>query len=143
MWDRAAVIFLLLVVYFWTVVKGAERLVQCRLSESCILPCPFDPGPEVVIHWLQPPGDSVHSVHSFYHEKDQLDRQKPQYKGRTRLFNNQIDRGNASLLIIGIQVKDGARYKCYTSTTRGNNEDFITVSVEDHQSDPLQNSPRP
>ncbi|KAK7881553.1 hypothetical protein WMY93_029962 [Mugilogobius chulae] len=97
---------------------------------SCTLPCPFDPGPDVVIHWLNPPDDRQHSVHTFYHGSDQLSLQKPAYRGRTQLFEDQIDKGNASLRITDIRLTDEGRYKCYSSTTKGHNEDYITVNVQ-------------
>ncbi|KAJ0022571.1 hypothetical protein NQD34_014705 [Periophthalmus magnuspinnatus] len=111
-------------------VPTAERSVSCLLSMPCTLPCPFDPGPEVFINWLKPPDDSTFSVHSFYYESDRLGKQKEEYKGRTQLFKDQIPNGNASLLITRVQLTDKGRYKCYTSTDKGNNEDFINLDLE-------------
>lgn len=130
MWkDTTFVMFLTTLATFWNPLRGAERAASCQLHSSCVLPCPFDPGPDEVIHWLKLP-ETASSVHSFYHGRDQLGLQQPRYKHRTALFNDQISRGNASLRITGIELADEGRYKCYTSTTKGNSEDFISVKVQ-------------
>uniref|UniRef100_A0A8C6WJ45 Ig-like domain-containing protein n=1 Tax=Neogobius melanostomus TaxID=47308 RepID=A0A8C6WJ45_9GOBI len=126
--DRALVVLMTLGA-FWSPLRAADRSVSCLLHSACVLPCPFDPGPEVVIHWLNPP-ESSSPVHSFYHSKDQLGHQQQRYRGRTSLFKELISKGNASLRITGVELADSGRYKCYTSTTKGNNEDFFSVEVQ-------------
>ncbi|XP_038565685.1 CD276 antigen-like [Micropterus salmoides] len=95
--------------------------------QSCILPCTFRAGSDVVIHWIQVTGDTP--VHSYYHNQDQLAYQGQNFGGRTSLFKDQISRGNASLQLTDVQVQDQGRYKCYTSTVRGNKELFINLKV--------------
>uniref|UniRef100_A0A3B4TAW7 Ig-like domain-containing protein n=1 Tax=Seriola dumerili TaxID=41447 RepID=A0A3B4TAW7_SERDU len=102
----------------------ADAEVHCVFTESCILPCPFPPGTEAVVHWIlvtagNPP------VHSFYHNRDQLARQDQRYRGRTSLFKHQISRGNASLQLTGAKLQDQGRYKCYTNSTVNN--DFKNI----------------
>lgn len=107
-----------------------EVEVSCVFMQSCILPCSFQGGADVVIHWIQvTTGDTT--VHSYYHNEDQLTHQGQNFGGRTSLFKDQISRGNASLQLTGVQVQDQGRYKCYTSTIRGNNELFINLKVDD------------
>lgn len=126
---RTAAALVLGLVYLWTSARAAERSVLCVLSSPCVLPCPFDRGPEVVIHWLKLPEE--HSpVHSFYHDADQLGRQHQRFRGRTSLFKEEIPKGNASLQITGIALSDAGRYKCYSSTTNGNSDDYVTVTVQ-------------
>ncbi|KAM9416924.1 CD276 antigen-like isoform 2-T2 [Salvelinus alpinus] len=98
-------------------------------GEDCGLPCSFQPGSEEVIHWLKPE-DKVMTVHSYYYSTDQLKEQSQHYRGRTALFNDQIPKGNASLLLRGITLQDQGRYKCYTSTIKENKESFINIAVE-------------
>uniref|UniRef100_A0A3Q2VM38 HERV-H LTR-associating 2b, tandem duplicate 2 n=1 Tax=Haplochromis burtoni TaxID=8153 RepID=A0A3Q2VM38_HAPBU len=111
--------------FFWTF-ANCDAVVSCDLKENCILPCQFPPGPEEVIHWMT---ENI-AVHSFYYNKDQLGSQNQRFKGRTSIFKDQISSGNASLLLKNVNSQDGGRYKCYTSTTRGNQELFIQLTVD-------------
>uniref|UniRef100_A0A3Q2DY26 Ig-like domain-containing protein n=1 Tax=Cyprinodon variegatus TaxID=28743 RepID=A0A3Q2DY26_CYPVA len=107
----------------------ADAEVTCDFRESCLLPCQFQDGPQLVIHWIKvSDGNSV--VHSYYRDKDQLEHQVQNFKNRTALFKDQISKGNASLLLTGVTIEDEGRYKCYTSTVRGNKESFVNLKTE-------------
>ncbi|XP_036376493.1 CD276 antigen-like [Megalops cyprinoides] len=101
--------------------------VTCLFSEACVLPCSFKPSQKVLIHWLIM--EEV-IVHSYYDGNDQLEHQNGRYKGRTSLFRDLISHGNASLLLQNTSIQDQGRYKCYTSTTLGNQESFVSLRVE-------------
>lgn len=70
-----------------------EQIVTGRLGEDIILPCSFDSGLNVVIHWK----NQDTSVYSYYKDSDQLENQDPRYVNRTSLFRGEIHNGNASL----------------------------------------------
>ncbi|CAI5670876.1 unnamed protein product [Oreochromis niloticus] len=111
--------------FLWTF-ANCDVAISCDLKENCILPCQFEPGPEEVIHWMK---ENI-PVHSFYYNKDQLGNQDQRFKGRTSIFKDQISKGNASLLLRDVNFQDEGRYRCYTSTTRGNKELFIPLTVD-------------
>ncbi|KAK6299591.1 hypothetical protein J4Q44_G00296240 [Coregonus suidteri] len=119
------------VILLWTVTStdGGDIHVTCLFSEDCVLACSFQPGSEEVIHWLKLEDKDL-TVHSYYYSTDQLKQQRESYRGRTALFNDQIPKGNASLLLRGLTLQDQGRYKCYTSTIKGNKESFINMAVE-------------
>ncbi|KAM7390101.1 hypothetical protein PAMA_008321 [Pampus argenteus] len=108
-------------------VKGDDD-VSCALTEKCILPCKFQAGPDVVIHWIQMTGEIL--VHTYYHNQDQLSLQDQRFRGRTSLLQDQISRGDASLQLTGVELQDQGRYKCYTSTISGNKESFINLHLD-------------
>uniref|UniRef100_A0A4W6D6I1 Ig-like domain-containing protein n=1 Tax=Lates calcarifer TaxID=8187 RepID=A0A4W6D6I1_LATCA len=97
--------------------------------ESCILPCSFQYTADIYIHWIQET-EGHPPVHSFYYNKDQLGLQDQFFRGRTSLFKDQISRGNASLQLTGVEVQDQGRYRCHTSTMRGNKDSFINLRVD-------------
>uniref|UniRef100_A0A3Q4M894 Immunoglobulin V-set domain-containing protein n=1 Tax=Neolamprologus brichardi TaxID=32507 RepID=A0A3Q4M894_NEOBR len=99
----------------------ADTDVSCIFMETCMLPCSSEGGTVSA-------GDIT--VHSFYHNKDQLERQNQRFRGRTSLFNDQISAGNASLQLTKVEVQDEGRYKCYTSTIDGNKESFINLKID-------------
>ena len=97
--------------------------------ESCVLPCSFKPGPDVVIHWIQETMGNTYA-HSYYRDQDQVTLQNQRFRGRTSLFKDQISRGNASLQLTGVKVQDQDKYKCYTSTETAALTSFIILEVE-------------
>ncbi|CAI5643686.1 unnamed protein product [Oreochromis niloticus] len=100
--------------------------VTCIIHDDCILPCSFRPTGTVVIHWYK----QQIPVHSYYYNKDQFGLQNKHFSGRTALFNSHIPHGNASLLLRRVKVQDKGRYKCYTSTRKGNQELFVNLEVK-------------
>ncbi|XP_022625224.1 V-set domain-containing T-cell activation inhibitor 1-like, partial [Seriola dumerili] len=112
----------------WMLTRG-DTEVSCVFMESCILPCSFQGDTDVIIHWIQVTAGN-RQVHSFYYKKDQFSHQDQRFRGRTSLFTDQISRENASLQLTGLQVQDQGRYKCYTSSNRGNNDSYINLKVE-------------
>uniref|UniRef100_A0A8C3B2F8 Ig-like domain-containing protein n=1 Tax=Cyclopterus lumpus TaxID=8103 RepID=A0A8C3B2F8_CYCLU len=89
-----------------------HNAVDCVLGGSCILPCSFPPGGEVVLYWIQVA--TGNTIHYFYNNQDQVELQDQHFRGRTSLFKDQISRGNASLRLTGVQIQDQGRYRCYT-----------------------------
>ena len=96
--------------------------------ESCILPCSFQSSGDDVIHWIKVAGEL--RVHSFYNRQNQFAHQNQHFRGRTTLFQDHISRGNASVLLAGVEVQDQGRYKCFISTIRGNKDTFINLKVD-------------
>ncbi|KAL1006559.1 hypothetical protein UPYG_G00073800 [Umbra pygmaea] len=105
-----------------------EDQVTCVFSEDCIVPCRFQPGSDEVIHWVKLEDQDL-PVHSYYYNTDHLEQQNQSYKQRTALFNAQISKGNASLLLRDVTIQDKGRYKCYSSTVNGNKESFIDIAL--------------
>uniref|UniRef100_A0A4W6G5E5 Ig-like domain-containing protein n=1 Tax=Lates calcarifer TaxID=8187 RepID=A0A4W6G5E5_LATCA len=95
--------------------------------ESCILPCSTQVNDNLVIVWTQL---TSRLVHSYFENQDQLEHQDQHFRGRTSLFKDQISRGNASLQLTGVEVQDQDRYRCYTSTMRGNKDSFVNLQVD-------------
>ncbi|MGH0125547.1 UNVERIFIED_CONTAM: hypothetical protein FKN15_043015 [Acipenser sinensis] len=51
-------------------------------------------------------------VHSYHDNTDQLAHQLPQYVNRTGLFDSELQRGNASLLLRRVREEDAGNYSC-------------------------------
>ncbi|XP_070708690.1 CD276 antigen-like [Pempheris klunzingeri] len=127
-WRVKCVVFAV-VLTFLPNCAGGDAEVSCVFMESCMLLCSFQAGDDPVVHWrFGRKGDTY--VHSYYHSKDQLGGQDQHFTNRTLMFRDQISRGNASLQLMRVEVQDQGRYRCYTSTIRGNKESFIDLTVD-------------
>ncbi|MCI4376818.1 hypothetical protein PGIGA_G00192690 [Pangasianodon gigas] len=101
----------------------ARHLTAAR-GHSVVLGCEFSPdfgqNPDLsslVVTWQRQEDNRV--VHSFYYGQDQLATQNSTYKNRTALFVNELRKGNASVKIENVGVKDKGRYLCTVSTSQG------------------------
>ncbi|MCJ8730989.1 hypothetical protein PDJAM_G00190600 [Pangasius djambal] len=101
----------------------ARHLTAAR-GHSVVLGCEFSPDfgqntdlSSLVVTWQRREDNRV--VHSFYYGRDQLDTQDSAYKNRTALFVNELRKGNASVKIENVGVKDKGRYLCTVSTSQG------------------------
>ncbi|XP_075936963.1 HERV-H LTR-associating protein 2 [Anarhichas minor] len=121
------VVFVVVLTFLQSRTRG-DAEVSCVFMESCILPCSFKAGEDLVLHWFQVTSRII-PVHSFYNNQDQFTHQSNSFRGRTSLFKDQISRGNASLRLTVVKVQDEGRYMCYTGTDTGTGRSFINLKV--------------
>ncbi|KAK9964651.1 hypothetical protein ABG768_005805 [Culter alburnus] len=100
------------------VVRGATASLSCE----------FEPDSNIsnlVITWQREEDTRV--VHSFYYQKDQLERQSSDYFNRTKLNHNELAKGNASLSIANFGLKDAGKYLCTVSNTKGTGKGVLEL----------------
>ncbi|XP_030432505.1 CD276 antigen homolog isoform X1 [Gopherus evgoodei] len=108
-------------------------------GDTVILPCAIKTSEKLnisnyYIYW------QIHTsvvVHLFYNGKDLLTEQSRRYHNRTRLFLDQLEHGNFSLMLSGVEPADEDVYTCIfrnkVSKTMDTREVKLNVSSPDNQ----------
>nr|XP_020751960.1 HERV-H LTR-associating protein 2 isoform X2 [Odocoileus virginianus texanus] len=104
-----------------------EQIVTGRLREDVILPCSFESGPDVVIHWK----NQDTNIYSYCKDCDQLETQDPRYVNRLSLFPGEIYNGNASLCFRRLTIYDEGIYICHVGTSLGTITKKVVLQVVD------------
>lgn len=99
-------------------VRGGTALLSCLFESDSRLS-------NLVITWQRV--EDMQVVHSYYHQKDQLDRQSADYFNRTRLNYKEIANGNASLSIANVGLKDAGIYECVVSNNKGTDKGSLKL----------------
>ncbi|XP_058868225.1 myelin-oligodendrocyte glycoprotein-like isoform X2 [Acipenser ruthenus] len=106
--------------------------VKCTEGQDCILSCSFNYtavrwDEKSRVTWRQAETHDI--VHRYYNNTDQLADQLPQYVNRTSLFDSELQRGNASLLLRRVGERDAGNYTCSVYTPGGSESSLIEVVV--------------
>ncbi|XP_015199268.1 CD276 antigen isoform X1 [Lepisosteus oculatus] len=93
-----------------------EVPVVALFGNDTTLNCSFSTGEtfnrsDISVFWQLT--DTKRVVHSFYDGRDQLTDQGSNYINRTSLFLKELDSGNASLLLRGVQIADEGSFMCF------------------------------
>ncbi|XP_036419096.1 CD276 antigen-like isoform X1 [Colossoma macropomum] len=99
-------------------------------GQSVVLSCSFPTGgswdvSSSVFMWQR----GLEVVHSFYHSHDQLDQQHHHYANRTRLYHQEMAKGNASLRLDRVTLEDDGIYTCSVSTQIGSQNKSFSLKV--------------
>lgn len=110
------------------VIVTEKHLLAIR-GGSAVLGCEFTPDPDLsnlVVTWQRAEDSQV--VHSFYYQQDQLDKQSPEFHNRTSFFISELHKGNASLRIAAVRLKDAGLYLCIVSNAKGTGKALMNVT---------------
>ncbi|XP_051571439.1 butyrophilin-like protein 3 [Myxocyprinus asiaticus] len=120
-------------------VVGPTDPVLAVADEDVILPCTIKPdtsAEDMRVEWFRLDlQDSV--VHLYEDHKDRNTDQSQSYRGRTQLFNQELQKGNASLKLSTVQVSDEGLYKCLIQSKSWYDDITLNVTVEAVGTPPL------
>ncbi|XP_022616831.1 CD276 antigen-like [Seriola dumerili] len=122
--------FLLLASVSCSPVKGAHQIIGSSQpiitapGDDVILPCHLDPPLDLrrfTVEWSKPdlkpdPSDPlgwVDYVHLYRYGREDLEMKLLSYVSRTKLFTDELKRGNISLKILNVTSADEGRYRCF------------------------------
>ncbi|KAL7883301.1 hypothetical protein SRHO_G00009590 [Serrasalmus rhombeus] len=117
---------------FKVVGPGAPLVVEA--GEDLILPCSVQPNISAVdmtVEWLRPDlSETDRLVHLYEAHEDRNEEQVKSYRGRTRLFKEELQKGNTSLKLSAVQPSDQGTYKCFVDDKSASWYDDVTLHVE-------------
>ncbi|TFJ96562.1 USP6 N-terminal-like protein-like [Platysternon megacephalum] len=113
--------------------------VHSRAGEDVTLSCRFKLSSDFVlnrlrIHWHVFRDEEGSVVHSYYDGADRLEDQQVEFKGRTKLFLQELAEGVASLNLSQVRPSDSGEYRCIIV----NSQDVVIGSVILHVSAPYE-----
>ncbi|XP_023286636.1 myelin-oligodendrocyte glycoprotein-like [Seriola lalandi dorsalis] len=103
---------------------GSSQPIITAPGDDVILPCQLDPPLDLqrfTVEWSKPdlkpdPSDPlgwVDFVHLYRYGRENLEMKLPSYVSRTKLFTDELKRGNISLKILNVTSADEGRYRCF------------------------------
>ncbi|KAM9501640.1 butyrophilin subfamily 2 member A2-like [Clarias gariepinus] len=69
-------------------------------------------------------------VHRYRDHADRYEKQTPSYRGRTSLFKEELQKGNASLKLSPVRVSDEGEYKCLIEDKSWYDDIIVHIRVE-------------
>ncbi|XP_026792575.3 butyrophilin subfamily 3 member A3 isoform X2 [Pangasianodon hypophthalmus] len=113
-------------------VVGPDSPLVALAGEDLVLPCFIKPNTsavDVTVEWMRL--DEVASlVHLYKDHEDRNENQAQPYRGRTSLFKEELQKGNASLKLSALQVSDEGEYKCLVEDKSWYDDITVHVTVE-------------
>uniref|UniRef100_A0A4W5MFB7 Ig-like domain-containing protein n=1 Tax=Hucho hucho TaxID=62062 RepID=A0A4W5MFB7_9TELE len=95
--------------------SGTVQHIVALIGDDIILPCSLRDTHNAVhqsVEW-QRPDLKPKEAHLYRDEKDNLVLQNPVFRGRTSLFKEELENGNASLKLTRVKLSDAGNYTCY------------------------------
>ncbi|KTG04422.1 hypothetical protein cypCar_00038556 [Cyprinus carpio] len=124
-------------------VVGPVDPVFAVAGEEVILPCSVKPSISVVdmrVEWFRSDLKDSQLVHLYEDHDDRNTEQSQSYRGRTKLNEQELQRGDASLKLSSVQVSDEGRYKCFIQSKSWSDDATVDVSVEGKSFNPWRTS---
>lgn len=93
---------------------GPKAPLIAVAGEDLVLPCSIKPSTSAVdmrVEWMKLE-DTTSLVHLYENHEDKYEQQVESYRGRTSLFKEELQKGNASLKLSALRVSDEGEYKC-------------------------------
>ncbi|KAM9500084.1 butyrophilin subfamily 1 member A1-like isoform 2-T2 [Clarias gariepinus] len=120
-------------------VVGPEASLDAVAGENLVLPCFIKPNTSAVdmtVEWLRL--EEVTSLVHFYRDHaDRYEDQAQSYRGRTSLFKEELQKGNASLKLSPVRVSDEGKYKCLIEDKSWYDDIIVHIRVEAQGSHPV------
>ncbi|KAI5610920.1 butyrophilin-like protein 3, partial [Silurus asotus] len=120
-------------------VVGSEAPLIAVAGEDLVLPCFIKAKTSAVdmtVEWYKLDRENS-LVHLYKDHDDANENQAQTYRGRTSVFKEELQKGNASLKLSALRVSDEGDYKCLVENKSMSDEITVHVIVEVQGSQPV------
>ncbi|KAF5902796.1 butyrophilin subfamily 1 member A1-like, partial [Clarias magur] len=120
-------------------VLGPKAPLVAVAGKDLVLPCFIKPSTSAVdmtVQWFKL-DEEESLVHLYEDHEDRNEDQVQQYRGRTSLFNNELQKGNTSLKLSALRVSDGGEYRCLVQDKSWSDDISVYINVEALGSHPV------
>ncbi|KAF5882173.1 butyrophilin subfamily 1 member A1-like, partial [Clarias magur] len=121
-------------------VVGPDAPLVAVAGEDLVLPCFIKPNTNAVdmtVEWFRL-DVGVSAVHLYKDHQDRNEKQAKSYIGRTSLFKEELQKGNASLKLSAIRVSDAGEYTCLIEDKSWSDDTAVQVVVKEQQRQKLE-----
>ncbi|KAB5579141.1 hypothetical protein PHYPO_G00191740 [Pangasianodon hypophthalmus] len=111
---------------------GPEAPLVAVAGEDLVLPCFIRPNTSAVdmtVEWFRLYVDDS-LVHLYKDHEDRNEKQAQSYRGRTSVFKEELQKGNASLKLSALRVSDEGEYKCLVDDKSWSDDITVHITVE-------------
>ncbi|XP_073683439.1 butyrophilin subfamily 1 member A1-like [Garra rufa] len=114
-------------------VVGSVDPVFAVAGDDVILPCSVKPNISVVdmrVEWSRLDQKDSQLVHLYEDHEDRNTEQSQSYRRRTKLNQQELPKGNASLKLSSVKISDEGRYKCFIQSKFWYDDATVDFKVE-------------
>ncbi|XP_068779616.1 butyrophilin subfamily 3 member A2-like isoform X2 [Struthio camelus] len=111
--------------------SSSQQPVVGVFGQDIVLPCQFSPSVrlrDMELLWRKDESEYI-IIHS-YMDKGSQERSGKGYEGRTELFPHEFIRGNLSLKLKSLRVKEAGNYQCFVRSAEGSYEALTELQIE-------------
>nr|XP_040054332.1 uncharacterized protein LOC120832246 isoform X2 [Gasterosteus aculeatus aculeatus] len=103
---------------------GGDVVMSCRFK-----PKPSNPQADLKVTWNWISSTSVREVYRMDNGEEVSASRDPDYRGRVKLFTEELKEGVAKLQVSRLRINDSGTYQCSVQTEQGADYKAITLSV--------------
>uniref|UniRef100_A0A671TPQ6 Ig-like domain-containing protein n=1 Tax=Sparus aurata TaxID=8175 RepID=A0A671TPQ6_SPAAU len=106
--------------YLQTQLIGSHQPIVALVGDDVLLPCHLEPAVSVTYETVVWTKAGLKPKYIHYHQdgRQLSEKQDPSYSLRTRLFMDELPRGNVSMKIFSVKLADAGTYKCSLPTMK-------------------------
>ncbi|XP_037607921.1 uncharacterized protein LOC119477840 [Sebastes umbrosus] len=115
-------------------VEAEQTAYKSKFGGDVVMGCRFQPKlpnihADLKVTWQWIGSTSAREVYHMDNRKERLESRDPDYRGRVKLLDAELEQGWAKLQISRLRINDSGTYQCLVQTAEGSDYKTISLSV--------------